>query len=79
MLAFVGEAKDGLCGKGLVASLRMGIRLGVVAVASTKTDVSGEILRRFDGDDSICRNDGESTSLPSSVCVNLLPRILRAR
>ena len=54
MLAFVGEAKEGLCGMGLVASLRTGIRLGD-SVASTDTDVCGEILRRLDGDDSIDR------------------------
>jgi hypothetical protein len=49
MLAFVGEANDGLCGR---ASLRTGIRLGVGG-ASTGTDVLGEVLRRFEGEDSM--------------------------
>ena len=52
-LAFVGDAKDGLRLRGVVApSLRTGIRLGVVG-ASMGTDVVGEVLRRFDGEDSI--------------------------
>jgi hypothetical protein len=57
MLAFVGDAKDGLCGRTLVVSWRIGIRLGV-AGASTNTDVLGEVLRRFAGEDSIGRNAG---------------------
>lgn len=52
MLAFVGEANDGLWGRVFVVSLGIGIRLGV-AVASTGIDVVGESLRRFEGEDSI--------------------------
>lgn len=63
MLAFVGEAKDGLCGK-VVASLRTGIRLGV-AVASTGIDVVGDILRLFEGEDSI--EKGRVFSLVSHI------------
>lgn len=55
MLDFVGEAKEGLCSMGLVTSRWMGIRLGV-AVASTDTDIWGEILRRLGGDGSIARD-----------------------
>lgn len=57
MLAFVGDAKDGLCGRTWVVSWRIGIRLGVPG-ASTDTDVLGEVLRRFAGEDSIGRNAG---------------------
>jgi hypothetical protein len=57
MLAFVGDAKDGLCGSTWVVSWRIGIRLGVPG-ASTDTDVLGEVLRRFAGEDSIGRNAG---------------------
>ena len=52
MLAFVGEANDGLPDRGCVPSLRMGMRLGVVG-ASPGTDVVGDVLRRFEGDESI--------------------------
>lgn len=52
MLAFVGEANDGLPDRGCVPSLRTGMRLGVVG-ASPGTDVVGDVLRRFEGDESI--------------------------
>lgn len=52
-LAFVGDANDGLRLRGVVApSLRTGIRLGVVG-ASIGTEVVGEVLRRFDEENSI--------------------------
>jgi len=45
-LAFVGDRKDARLG--VVASpLRPGIKLG----ASTATEVVGDVLRRFEGDD----------------------------
>jgi hypothetical protein len=53
----VGEANDGLSGRVLAPSLGMGIRLGVVG-ASIGTDVVGEVLRRFEGEDSIGRYGG---------------------
>jgi len=53
ILAFVGDANDGLRLRGVVApSVRTGIRLGVVG-ASIGRAVVGEVLRRFDGEDSI--------------------------
>jgi hypothetical protein len=53
MLAFVGDAKDGLLpGVVFAASVRTGIRLGVVG-ASIGTDVVGDVLRLFEGDESI--------------------------
>jgi hypothetical protein len=54
MLAFVGEANDGLPDRAFAPSFRTGILLGV-AGASIGTDVVGEVLRRFEGDDSIGR------------------------
>lgn len=51
-LALVGDANDGLCVRVCVLSLRTGIRLGV-PVASTGTDILGDILRRLEGEDSI--------------------------
>jgi len=53
----VGEANDGLSGRVLAPFLGMGIRLGVVG-ASIGTDVVGEVLRRFEGEDSIGRYGG---------------------
>jgi hypothetical protein len=52
MLAFVGEANEGLPDNGCVLPPRTGIRLGVVG-ASAGTDVVGDVLRRFEGEESI--------------------------
>ena len=52
MLAFVGEANEGLPERGCVLNLRTGIRFGVVG-ASPGSDVVGDVLRRFEGEGSI--------------------------
>ena len=63
ILALVGDAKDGLLpGVDFAPSLRTGIRLGV-AGASPGTDVVGDVLRLFEGEDSII--DFAYTGYPS--------------
>jgi hypothetical protein len=48
ILALVGEAKDGLPGMVFETSWAGAARFGVL-IASTGTEVVGDVLRRFDG------------------------------
>ena len=63
MLAFVGEANEGLLDGGCA---RTGMRLGVVG-ASIGIDVVGDVLRRFHGEASIAYEIIRTTAVPSSA------------
>lgn len=65
MLAFVGDANDGLPDRGCVPSFLTGMRLGVVG-ASTGTDAVGDVLRRFRGVASIVGVIKQIVRLPCS-------------